>query len=185
MTYITALVLRVWLHNLQETDTIVSTWGVNLSGLVYLGNKTADIQQAFFGPNAVIFCMKGGFFTSYNVIKCDDLKSPPFIHNVNVDNSENIFKRTCVSRIKSEVRDSYNIEKLRKLHSLQVTIKNKSLDVQSLKENIQMKCGSDGLDSQILSDSTSNSSPNVNIRYAPQLLTMKSVNKMLQVRVDS
>ncbi|RZC33793.1 sporulation-specific protein 15 [Asbolus verrucosus] len=179
----TALVLRVWQHVCDGPDTIISTWGINLSGLVYLGNKIAEIQPAFFNPNTVIFNIRGGFFTSHHVINRDSARPPPFIDNLNLkmtdDGNKQIFRKTSIQTLKSEVRSSYNINKLRKLHSLQVTIRNKSLDVQVVREKIEVKCGMHNLEKQSLPETPHSSSPS-NIRYAPQLLTMKSVNKMLE-----
>ena len=157
---------------------------MNLSGLVYLGNKIADIQPAFFNPNSVIFNIRGGFFTSRHVLNEECSKPPPFIDSLNVmevGGCKQIFKKTSVQVPKSEVRSSYNIDKLRKLHSLQVTIKNKSLDVQGVREKIELKCGINAPEEQSSPEVPCNSSPS-NVRYAPQLLTMKSVNKMLEVR---
>ncbi|XP_044254871.1 LOW QUALITY PROTEIN: UV radiation resistance-associated protein [Tribolium madens] len=177
----TALVLRVWRHIGDPPDTIVTTWGVNLSGLIYLGSKLAEIQPAFFHPKTVIFYIRGGFFTSRHAVNDEDHKKPPFLNNINiidVGGNKQIFKKTAVQTAKSEVRSSYNINKLRKLHSLQVTIKNKGLDVQVVREKIEVKCGTNSTETNF-PESTQISSPN-NIRYAPQLLTMKSVNKMLE-----
>nr|XP_015834214.1 PREDICTED: UV radiation resistance-associated gene protein isoform X2 [Tribolium castaneum] len=177
----TALVLRVWRHVGDSPDTIVSTWGVNLSGLIYLGSKIAEIQPAFFHPNTVIFSIRGGFFTSRHAVNEEAPKKPPFLGNINVidvGGNKQIFRKTAVQTAKSEVRGSYNINKLRKLHSLQVTIKNKGLDVQVVREKIEVKCGTNSTETNS-PESTQISSPS-NIRYAPQLLTMKSVNKMLE-----
>jgi hypothetical protein len=179
-----AVVLRVWRHSCDAADAIVSTWGVNLSGLVYLGNKIAEIQPAFFTPNTVIFNIRGGFFTSRQVVTEESGKSPPFVDNLNVkavDGCKQVFRRTAVRAPKAEVRSSYNINKLRKLHSLQVTIRNKRLDVQVVREKIEVKCGLNNSDEANSPESPRASSPS-NVRYAPQLLTMKSVNKMLEVR---
>lgn len=170
----------MWRHVGDATDAIVSTWGVNLSGLIYLGSKIAEIQPAFFHPNTVIFYIKGGFFTSRHAVNEEGPKRPPFLNNINVMEGK-IFRKTAVQTAKSEVRSSYNINKLRKLHSLQVTIKNKSLDVQVVREKIEVKCGTSSTESPNSPESTHVSSPST-IRYAPQLLTMKSVNKMLEVR---
>jgi hypothetical protein len=178
------VVLRVWRHSCDAADAIVSTWGVNLSGLVYLGNKIAEIQPAFFTPNTVIFNIRGGFFTSRQVVTEESGKSPPFVDNLNVkavDGCKQVFRRTAVRAPKAEVRSSYNINKLRKLHSLQVTIRNKRLDVQVVREKIEVKCGLNNSDEANSPESPRASSPS-NVRYAPQLLTMKSVNKMLEVR---
>jgi hypothetical protein len=178
----TAVVLRVWRHSCDAADAIVSTWGVNLSGLVYLGNKIAEIQPAFFTPNTVIFNIRGGFFTSRQVVTEESGKSPPFVDNLNVkavDGCKQVFRRTAVRAPKAEVRSSYNINKLRKLHSLQVTIRNKRLDVQVVREKIEVKCGLNNSDEANSPESPRASSPS-NVRYAPQLLTMKSVNKMLE-----
>lgn len=176
----TSIVVRVWKHGSGDFDTIISTWGVHLSGLIYLGNKITEIQPPFFNSNTVIFNIKGGFFTSKQVISDNEGRPPPFVDNLNWSSDKTLYKKTNIWGLKSEVRNSYNLSKLRKLHSLQVSIRNKSLDVQVVREKIDIKFGVDGSDSgQSLVESPLESSPK--IRYAPQLLTMKSVNKMLEV----
>lgn len=176
----TSIVVRVWRHGSGDFDTIITTWGVNLSGLIYLGNKITEIQPPFFNSNTVIFNIKGGFFTCKEVIGHAEGRPLPFVDNLNWSSDRTLCKKTSIWGLKSEVRNSYNLNKLRRLHSLQVSIRNKSLDVQVIREKINIRFGIESADSgQSLVESPLESSPK--IRYAPQLLTMKSVNKMLEV----
>lgn len=177
------IVLRIWQSTNDNGDKIVLTWGVHFSGLVYVGNKLSDIQPIYFKHNSVIFSMAGGYFTSHHMIRSDLQKPIPFLASVNVVNTLKdpiIFKRAAVSVNRHEIQSSYNIEKLRKLHSLQLQIKKKATDVQIIREKINsLHCLE--TDSNYIDTVESLPIQNNLIRYAPQLLTMNSLNKMLQV----
>lgn len=178
-------VLRIWQAHENSLDKIILTWGVNISGLVYLGNKLSDIQPHYFNPNTVIFKMRGGYFTSYITLKLDVTEPFPFIDHLNVigtDTSEKVYRCTEIKIDASDAKSSYNVKKLQKLHSLQISIRNKSIDAEMIRDKIDVLSGLTDKGSQ----TPVNSSPvgeNPNVRYAPQPLTMNSLNKMLQVRI--
>ncbi|VEN35236.1 unnamed protein product [Callosobruchus maculatus] len=180
-TSASCIVLRIWQCDKDGTDKIVLTWGVNFSGLVYIGNKIADIQPHHFKNNTVIFYMLGGYFTSHHMIRTDLQKPVPFhssMNTVNTSNNTVVYKRVAVKVNKNEIHNSYNIQKLRKLQSLQLQIRNKGMDVQNIKDKINTIVGNNVRVDTNSSESTSSLSST--IRYAPQLLTMNSLNKMLQ-----
>lgn len=180
-TSASCIVLRVWQHNNNESDQIVLTWGVHFSGLVYIGNKIADIQPLYFKSNTVIFCIFGGYYTSLKVIRFDLEKSIPFMGNLNaidIINNKVIYKRIAVKCPSTEIQLSYNVEKLKKVQYLQIQIRKKSLEVQNIQEKINVFLnGNNSERDSVSQETTANSS----IRYAPQLLTMNSLNKMLKV----
>ncbi|CAH1999062.1 unnamed protein product [Acanthoscelides obtectus] len=181
-TSASCIVLRIWQCDIEDSDKIVLTWGVHFSGLVYIGNKIADIQPHHFKNNTVIFYMLGGYFTSHHMIRTDLQKPVPFHSSMNISNKNtnetSVCKRLAMKVNKNEVHNSYNIQKLRKLQSLQLQIKNKCVDVQNIRDKINALIGNN-----VREDNTSSepvSSPSSTVRYAPQLLTMNSLNKMLQ-----
>nr|CAI5824924.1 unnamed protein product [Callosobruchus analis] len=180
-TSASCIVLRIWQCDIDGTDEIVLTWGVNFSGLVYIGNKIADIQPHQFKMNTVIFYMLGGYFTSHHMIRTDLQKPVPFHSSMNTVNTLNntvVYKRVAVKVNKNEIQNSYNLQKLRKLQSLQLQIRNKGIDVQNIRDKINMIVGNNVRVDNTSSESAS--SLNSTVRYAPQLLTMNSLNKMLQ-----
>lgn len=174
--------LRIWKAQENSMDSIVVTWGINLSGLVYLGSKLSDIPPTSFTENTVILQLHGGYFTSRYSIKT---AAAPFHENLNIINNSDgskIFRKNKIKIPMQEIKSSYNIDKLRKLHSLQIRIKNGSSDVQNLRDRISAKCAL--CDDRPIETPTRieppATSPNSNIRYAPQLLTMNCLNRMLQ-----
>nr|CAH7731529.1 unnamed protein product [Callosobruchus chinensis] len=180
-TSASCIVLRIWQCDIDGTDKIVVTWGVNFSGLVHIGNKIADIQPHHFKKNTVIFYMLGGYFTSHHMIRTDLQKPVPFHSSMNTVNTLNntvVYKRVAVKVNKNEMHNSYNIQKLRKLQSLQLQIRNKGIDVQNIRDKINTIVGNNVRVDNTSSESAS--SLRSTVRYAPQLLTMNSLNKMLQ-----
>lgn len=176
-------VLRIWQHSDKGADRIVLTWGVYFSGLVYIGNKIADIQPVYFKANSVIFGIHGGYYTSLDIIRTDLQRPIPFINNVNVINttsSRAIYKRVAIKCHKNEIQNSYSVDKLKKLQDLQIQIRNKRAEVQNVEDKISILNGSLNAEKEGPRESSSSLST---IRYAPQLLTMNSLNKMLQVTI--
>ncbi|XP_018564038.1 uncharacterized protein LOC108905583 [Anoplophora glabripennis] len=181
-TSASCVVLRIWQHCSDGADNIILTWGVHFSGLVYIGNKIAEIQPVYFKNNSVILYMQGGYYTSHHVIKTDLQKPIPFLNNVNLINTLNnkvIYRRIAIKSPQCEIQDSYSLNKLRRLHSLQVEIKKKSIEVQNVRDKINVQTCTDFSANESLHESIPSSS-SCSIRYAPQLLTMNSLNRMLQ-----
>ncbi|KAJ8924929.1 hypothetical protein NQ315_001092 [Exocentrus adspersus] len=174
-TSASCIVLRIWQQSPEHGDKIVLTWGVHFSGLVYVGNKIADIQPLYFRNNSVIFYMQGGYYTSHRVINTDLQKPIPFLSKANLADGKVVYKRVAVKLSRNETQDSYTLDKLRRLHFLQVQINKKSIEVQNVRDKISAeKCSNLGADAQIPP------SPAQGVRYASQLLTMNSLNRMLQ-----
>lgn len=182
--YILACVLRLWQANPNEMDRIILTWGINFSGLVYLGNKLTDVQPSSFKEKAVILHLHGGLFTSIVTLR-NDLQNPmPFIDHLNIISTEDetkVYRTLSIKIPLHQTKKSYSVEKLRRLQSLQISMKSKFFDVELIKNKINQisgLCTSDNTDSpESPSPSTSSNS---GTRYTSQLLTMTSLNKMLQ-----
>lgn len=184
--FFVAFVLRIWQAHDNSLDMIVLTWGVNISGLVYLGNKLSDIQPHSFNPNSVIFKMRGGYFTSHITLKMDLPEPFPFIDNLNVvgtDTSDKVYRCTAIRIDANDMKSSYNVKKLQRLHSLQISIRNKTIDAEMVRDKINVLCGLSERTSQT-PVSSSPVSEDHSVRYEPQPLTMNSLNKMLQVRLN-
>lgn len=180
-----AFVLRIWQTSDNDMDMIVTTWGINLSGLIYLGTKMSEIQPEYFNDNSVILYLRGGFFTSHDALRQDLQKPLQFIDNLNIMSTEfetKIYRNTVIKTVKPEVKHSYTVNKLQKMHSLQITIKHKSLDVQAVADKITSKCGLCDPGTGDTADKPTNSDDASPIhRHPSQLLTMNTLNKMLQV----
>ncbi|KAK5640261.1 hypothetical protein RI129_011072 [Pyrocoelia pectoralis] len=176
---LSAFVIRVWQTQESDTDLIILTWIINLSGLVYLGVKLSEIQPDSFKENSVIFHLRGGYFTSYISLRTDSQTPLQFIDNLNVLSNKletKVFRITSTKSCKSEVKRSYTVGKLQKLHLSQLNIKNESLDVRNLRDKISSKCG-------LCNDEKTkkgNSSKTPIRRQGSQLLTMTTLNKMLE-----
>lgn len=181
-----AFVLRLWQEQPGELDDkILLTWGINLSGLVFLGNSLPALQPNSFNPNTVIFNMRGGFFTSRIALKTDFSKPLPFIDNLNLvsdDKSTKIYRMARIKVVPNEVSNSYNVKKLQRLQSLQIAIRNKTMEAQMVRDKIEAICGLLGGERESPREPPSPKGEEGSVRYAPQLLTMNSLNKMLQVR---
>lgn len=173
------MVLRIWQHeeNKSDSDKIILVWGLHLSGMAYLGNKIVDVQPCLFNHNTVIFCMFGGIFTSINCIRNDiQLFPDSFKQHINIIDfpmCRTIFKRSASLHNSNDVKKSYNVIKLRKLHYIEVTIKNKTIDAQHLKENITQ------LDVSL--QKPNQEVPLMKTKSTSQLLTMDHLNRMLDV----
>ncbi|KAF5282259.1 hypothetical protein FQR65_LT14391 [Abscondita terminalis] len=181
---ISAFVIRIWqAQERGDTDVVIATWVINLSGLAYLGVKLSEIQPDSFNENSVILHLRGGYFASYISLRTDLQKPLQFIDSLNVLSDEfdtKIFRTTALKMCRSEIKQSYNVSKLHKLHLLQLSIKNQSSDVQRLRDNITNKCGLCNLDDVKETTSFDRIPRRQN---SSQLLTMTTLNKMLQAQV--
>ncbi|XP_044759353.1 UV radiation resistance-associated protein isoform X2 [Coccinella septempunctata] len=173
----TAVVLRIWQHeeNNSDCDKMILVWGLHLSGMVYLGNKIVDVQPSLFNHNTVIFCMFGGFFTSVNCIRNDIHQLPDSLSQhlnvIDFPTNRIVYKRITTLYNPNNVKRSYNVDKLKKLHYKEVTIKNKTIDVQQLKEKItKLDVSLQKHDQQV---------PLMKTKSTSQLLTMDHLNRML------
>lgn len=129
--------------------------------------------------------MRGGYFTSKITLKTDLQRSLPFIDNLNLisdDEATRVYRVAKVKTSTSEVSNSYNVKKLQRLHSLQIAIRNKTMEAQMVRDKIDSICGLVGGDRESPRAPPSPKGDEGNVRYAPQLLTMNSLNKMLQVK---
>ncbi|XP_074032875.1 UV-resistance associated gene isoform X2 [Leptinotarsa decemlineata] len=183
------VVLRIWQHCEDGDDKILLTWGVHFSGLCYLGNDSILVQPRYFKDYSVIFCMQGGFYTSHQVIKTDLQIPIPFISNVNVIdtlNSKVIYKKVAIEVSRHEVQRSCNLEKLRRVHDLQIQIRNETVEANHMRDKLNALCGFNQrveTETQSLESDLSGSASSV--WYAPQMLTMNSLNKMLKGNTTS
>jgi len=84
----------------------VTSWGVYLGGLHYLGFK-GDWNTKDFGPNTLLFRLPFGFFTSLDSL----LRRPVSTH------------RYLLIQVPTEqVRSSYTLKKLSSLHNIQRSV---------------------------------------------------------------
>lgn len=128
--------------------------------------------------------MRGGFFTAHITLKTDLQRPLPFIDHLNVisdDEKTRVYRVGRIRTTQSELNHSYNVKKLQRLHSLQIAIRNKSMEAQMVKDKINSICGLIGDERESPRSSPSPQGEEDSVRYAPQLLTMNSLNKMLQV----
>ncbi|XP_060535872.1 UV radiation resistance-associated protein [Cylas formicarius] len=171
------VVVRVWRASKTGDDAVVLAWGVNFSGLAYLGNKIADLQPAYFRDDTVIFFMRGGYFTSHLYLRNDPTSKPTpprLTKNLNlIDNGRGklLYRRVATKNRAAETLPSYGSEKLRKLIELQAKIRERAADVREVKEKIK-NCSQKSAADQ--------AGELTGVRFASQLLTMNTLNKMLR-----
>ncbi|KAK7575835.1 hypothetical protein V9T40_012121 [Parthenolecanium corni] len=101
------IVVRVWRHSANE-DTAVTVWGVYFSGLSYIGPHILPQEGLTFAKNTLIFYMHGGYFTSTECLLNDE----PMLARI-----------TVISLNQNDVRKSYTVESLSRLHSIQRSVK--------------------------------------------------------------
>uniref|UniRef100_A0A8D8S0W8 UV radiation resistance associated protein n=1 Tax=Cacopsylla melanoneura TaxID=428564 RepID=A0A8D8S0W8_9HEMI len=118
----TGVIIRLWSHNLRtQTDAVISVSGVYFSGLVYIGPRLLQTDPVLFKGNSLIFFMHGGYFTCPN----------------NFLNEQPEYARiTNISLKPKQVRSSYTINMLSKLHYLQQEIKRQSAECDFVREKI-------------------------------------------------
>ncbi|KAI5704133.1 hypothetical protein M8J76_001447 [Diaphorina citri] len=118
----TGVIIRLWRHNIKtQSDTVISVSGVYFSGMVYIGPRLLHTDPALFKGNTIIFYMHGGYFTSPN----------------NFLNEQPEYARiTSISLNPKQVRSSYTINMLSKLHSLQQEIKRETSECDILRQKI-------------------------------------------------
>lgn len=186
--FVSAFVLRIW-NTIEgsETDTILLSWGVNLSGLVYMGSKLSELQPECFKEKSVILHLHGGYFTAHAVLRTDLPKHLPFIDNLNIISDEistNVYRNTVIRCAKSEVKTSYRTDAVQKLHTLQLKIRNVWLDLDVIKKDLMSKCTSYKGDTPESSQESVDFDGEVVVeRHPSQLLTMTTLNKMLHGQV--
>lgn len=76
----------------------------------------------------------------------------------------------------TEIRNSYSLAKLKQLQAMQISIRNRNLNVYAVREKINARLNPAVPKHEAHAPETSG-----NVRYEPQLLTMTHLNKMLQV----
>ncbi|XP_049775657.1 UV radiation resistance-associated gene protein [Schistocerca cancellata] len=120
-TAVNGIVIRLWLHRKQEKDVVLTVWGVYFNGLIYLGPKLCSDPSSFC-INTIVFHMHGGYFTAPECFK----EQPQKIRN----------SRILLNQ--SDVRPSYTVSLLLRLHTVQQAIKKQMLSAQSLREKITL-----------------------------------------------
>lgn len=120
-TAVNGIVIRLWLHRKQEKDIVLTVWGVYFSGLIYLGPKLCSDPSAFC-INTIVFHMHGGYFTAPECFKEQPQK----------------FRNSRVSLSQNDVRPSYSVSLLLRLHTVQQAIKKQMHSAQSLREKITL-----------------------------------------------
>lgn len=90
----------------QQQQQPVTSWGVYLGGLFFLGSK-GDWNTKDFGPNTLLFRMPFGFFTSLDSL----VKRPISAHR---------YRQIQVPN--DLIRSSYTLKKLSTLHSIQRSV---------------------------------------------------------------
>lgn len=171
----------------SEMDTVLLSWGINLSGLVYMGSKLSEIQPECFKEKSVILHLHGGYFTVHTVLRTDLPKHLPFIDSLNVISDKahtNVYRNTVIRCPKHEAKTSYRTSVLQQLHSIQIRIRNVSLDLDAVKRDVTSKCPPHEVSTPDMSQETGDFSREVAIeRHPSQLLTMNTLNKMLHGQV--
>ncbi|XP_065202120.1 UV radiation resistance-associated protein [Planococcus citri] len=117
---VTGIVIRVWEHYENE-DNIVTVWGVYFSGLSYIGPQIATEQLSKFSKNTLVFYMHGGYFTSSEYLLNDE----PTLARI-----------STMSLNHNDVRKSYTLDNLLRLHNIQRSIKEQTEESMALHDKI-------------------------------------------------
>ncbi|XP_054285194.1 UV radiation resistance-associated protein-like [Macrosteles quadrilineatus] len=120
----TGVVIRLWCHSAtgeESTELVVAVWGIYFSGLAYIGPRLVTSDPSQFHSNTLILHMQGGYFTAPHCFK-----------------EPRVEPRRVVSVLMTpvELRQSYSVSRLLRLHSLQQAIKQHSVAAASLRERI-------------------------------------------------
>ncbi|XP_075213381.1 UV-resistance associated gene [Lycorma delicatula] len=116
----TGVVIRLWLHT-SSGDHVITVWGVYFSGLVYLGPRLGSSDPSTFHTNSIVFYMQGGYFTAPH---CFKIAQQP------------ISRVKSISLNASDIRPSYSVNLLSRLHTIQQAIKKQALAASTLRERI-------------------------------------------------
>ncbi|XP_073986915.1 UV-resistance associated gene isoform X3 [Rhodnius prolixus] len=131
------VVIRLWMHGLGS-DRVITSWGLYFSGLVYIGTRLVGTDLSVLGPNTFVFHMHGGYFTGQHCF---------------LDGNPVVTPRTLTIQLDaSQVKPSYSVGLLCRLHSLQQTVRKRSAAATVLKEQIMAGC----LDNQHFSGTATN-----------------------------
>ncbi|XP_067007488.2 UV radiation resistance-associated gene protein isoform X2 [Anabrus simplex] len=98
---------------------MVTVWGVYFSGLIYIGPKLCPDPSSLC-LNTIVLHMQGGYFTAPHCFK----ETVPKL------------RHTKVSINSADVRPSYSVNLLSRLHTIQQAIKKQMLAAESLREKI-------------------------------------------------
>lgn len=115
------VVIRLWCHSSQDVDQIITVWGIYFSGLVYLGPRLVSADPSTFLPNTIVLHMQGGYFTAPHCFKQPTTPTQRLV---------------CVTLNTSDVRLSYSVNLLSRLHTIQKAIKKQMVAAASLRERI-------------------------------------------------
>ncbi|XP_046675744.1 UV radiation resistance-associated protein-like [Homalodisca vitripennis] len=114
------VVIRVWCHPSDGSEQMVTVWGVYFSGLSYLGPRLVGTDPSQFKSNTIVFHMQGGYFTAPHCFKEARPASRVLSAEIPV----------------TDIRPSYSVSLLLRLHSIQQAIKQHSVAAASLRERI-------------------------------------------------
>lgn len=116
----TGVVIRLWKH-VENVNAIITVWGVYFNGLSYIGPQLFASDCASFCANTLILYMHGGYFTSPDFFKEDQ----PTLARI-----------TAITLNRTDLSNSYQLESLLRLHSVQRTIKELSEEACTLHDKI-------------------------------------------------
>uniref|UniRef100_A0A1B6LN57 UV radiation resistance-associated gene protein n=1 Tax=Graphocephala atropunctata TaxID=36148 RepID=A0A1B6LN57_9HEMI len=114
------VVIRVWCHPRAGSEQVVTVWGLYFSGLSYLGPRLVATDPSQFRSNTIVLHMQGGYFTAPHCFK-----------------QERPTSRVMSAEIPAtDIRPSYSVSLLLRLHSIQQAIKQHAVAAASLRERI-------------------------------------------------
>ncbi|KAK9511035.1 hypothetical protein O3M35_005684 [Rhynocoris fuscipes] len=170
------VVIRLWVHGI-ENDRVITAWGLYFSGLVYIGARLVGTDLSMLGPNTFVFHMHGGYFTGQHCF----LDAHP------------VTPRTLTIQLDSnQVKPSYSVSLLSRLHSLQQTVRNRTAASVLLKEQIM----SGSFDGERMAGNSSNkgreslalrrlmSKPTQSRPQPQQILAVKKEIELLKFRLE-
>ncbi|KAL1123920.1 hypothetical protein AAG570_001690 [Ranatra chinensis] len=119
---VNGIVIRLWVHpSGGGDDQVITVWGVHLSGLVYVGGRLLCADPSLLGPNTLVFHMHGGYFTAPHCFLQPHPATP---------------RTLTVQLPASQVKPSYTLKLLLRLHRMQLVIKKQAASAKALRDRI-------------------------------------------------
>ena len=140
-----SIIVKVWFSSFKNEGnfTVLSSWGVNFSGLWCLGTHAPS--YGLLPPNSLVFQLSGSFFSSASYVrdsgKVENNQIPRYLHIGTVEEYQvtSIHSFTCYNFNRSHIQTvkSYDTTLLSRLHMSQRALKQQDSNNMRLIKDLQ------------------------------------------------